>query len=241
MKKIIVALVLFLMVVNTKTITNTYTNYLEGNYTNEELTQMVTDLQEEIATLKSSKAEKSSFNNVSDVINSSTLDKAYPVGSIYITYTEDTVAKVQTKFGGTWERIEDRFLLAAGSTYTVGNTGGSATNSHTHSVTVAGTVNGTALTTSQIPSHNHGLYGNAHAFSTVSSTSGVTQVVQMGIDSGIYWNGYWGLLSSSTTQASGGGGSHTHGFTGSTVTSGGSSNTNNMPPYLVVYIYKRVA
>ena len=28
------------------------------------------------------------------------IDKVYPVGSIYITTTEDTVAKVEAKFGG---------------------------------------------------------------------------------------------------------------------------------------------
>lgn len=37
-----------------------------------------------------------------------------------------------TFIGGTWEQITDRFLLAAGSTYSAGSTGGSAT--HTHSV-----------------------------------------------------------------------------------------------------------
>ena len=38
-------------------------------------------------------------------------------------------------FGGTWERIKDRFLLSAGDTYAAGNTGGSAKAtlpSHTH-------------------------------------------------------------------------------------------------------------
>lgn len=37
-----------------------------------------------------------------------------------------------TLFGGTWVQLKDRFLLSAGDTYTAGNTGGSATNSHTH-------------------------------------------------------------------------------------------------------------
>ena len=30
-------------------------------------------------------------------------------------------------FGGTWTQLKDRFLLGAGSTYTNGSTGGSAT------------------------------------------------------------------------------------------------------------------
>lgn len=45
-----------------------------------------------------------------------------------------------TLFGGTWERIQDRFLLAAGSSYAAGKTGGAATHK---------------LTTDEIPSHTH--------------------------------------------------------------------------------------
>jgi len=45
-------------------------------------------------------------------------------------------------FGGTWERIQDTFLLAAGSTYAAGSTGGEAT--HT-------------LTVDEMPSHSHNI------------------------------------------------------------------------------------
>ena len=49
------------------------------------------------------------------------LDRTYPVGAIYLS----TVATDPgTLFGGTWERIEDRFLLAAGNTCKAGATGG---------------------------------------------------------------------------------------------------------------------
>ena len=61
----------------------------------------------------------------------------YPVGSIYMSVTDDTVAKVQERFGGTWQKIEGRFLLSSSGTYKVNNTGGSADAvvvSHTHSV-----------------------------------------------------------------------------------------------------------
>ena len=65
------------------------------------------------------------------------LNVVYPVGSIYMSVNSTSPS---TLFGGTWERIQDRFLLAAGSTYAAGNTGGEAT--HT-------------LTVEEIPSHNH--------------------------------------------------------------------------------------
>lgn len=65
-------------------------------------------------------------------------DSVYPVGSIYMS-TVATNPKTLLGFG-TWERIEDRFLLAAGTTYKAGATGGEATHK---------------LTVSEIPSHSH--------------------------------------------------------------------------------------
>ena len=71
---------------------------------------------------------------------STVLDKVYPVGAIYI-----SVNSINPKnfFGGTWVQIKDRFLLAAGTTYKAGTTGGEAT--HT-------------LTESEMPSHSHAVY-----------------------------------------------------------------------------------
>ena len=65
------------------------------------------------------------------------LDKQYPVGSIYLSVNNTNPSEL---FGGTWERIKDKFLLASGDTYSNGSTGGSAT--HT-------------LTTNEMPSHKH--------------------------------------------------------------------------------------
>ena len=65
------------------------------------------------------------------------LDAIYPVGSIYQSVNSTSPA---TLFGGTWERIEDKFLLAAGGTYAAGSTGGEASVS---------------LTVEEIPSHDH--------------------------------------------------------------------------------------
>lgn len=59
----------------------------------------------------------------------------YPVGSIYITLNDTSPALL---FGGTWEKIEDRFLLASGSN-SAGETGGAesynlSVESHTHTI-----------------------------------------------------------------------------------------------------------
>lgn len=66
-----------------------------------------------------------------------TLDVIYPVGSIYMSMNSTNPA---TLFGGTWEQIQNTFLLAAGTGYTAGTTGGEA--SHT-------------LTVDEMPSHKH--------------------------------------------------------------------------------------
>lgn len=61
----------------------------------------------------------------------------YPVGSVYISREATDPA---TLFGGTWERLKDRFILAAGDTYGVGTTGGEAAH---------------ALTVEEMPAHKH--------------------------------------------------------------------------------------
>ena len=51
------------------------------------------------------------------------LEKVYPVGSLYLSAADTDPG---TLFGGTWARIRDRFLLAAGEGYAPGSTGGEA-------------------------------------------------------------------------------------------------------------------
>ena len=67
------------------------------------------------------------------------LNLIYPVGSIYMSVSSTSPA---TFLGGTWERIQDKFLLSAGSSYVAGATGGRAT---------------VALTVAEMPSHKHGI------------------------------------------------------------------------------------
>lgn len=123
----------------------------------------------------------------------------YPIGSIYMSTTSTSPASL---FGGTWEQLQDRFLLGAGSTYSAGSAGGEAT--HT-------------LTKSEMPSHYHELKnicwgGDAGA----SVTSDGDYLVYDG---------------NSVSPPSGQ-------YIGST---GGGSAHNNMPPYLAVYMWKRVS
>lgn len=64
---------------------------------------------------------------VNDVINI-----MYPVGSIYMSVNS---VNPSTLFGGTWERIQDRFLVATGTYFDLEQSGGSkdaVVVSHTH-------------------------------------------------------------------------------------------------------------
>lgn len=134
----------------------------------------------------------------------------YPIGSIYISVNNTNPSNY---FGGTWEQIQDKFLLCAGSSYKAGTTGGNASHKHTTS--------GHTLTINEIPSHSHGMtysYGSGSAYGMVW-TNGAYQ--------GPYNPDGLGVV-----QYTGGNGSHSHGDTGT---------SNNMPPYLAVYVWKRVA
>lgn len=78
------------------------------------------------------------YNGYYEINTVDLIDVFYPVGTIY--ETKDANFNPNTVWGGTWIKITDKFLVAAGSTYS--GTGGSASQSIT-------------LSTSNLPSHRH--------------------------------------------------------------------------------------
>lgn len=138
-----------------------------------------------------------------------TKNDLYPVGSIYIS-TNST--NPSTLFGGTWERIKDRFLLSAGDSYTAGSTGGEAT--HT-------------LTLNEIPSHKGHLEGNAGEVNNKGNAKGA-------------WLGSKGITTQ-TDDTSYGYNYKNNEYYPYNVNRGGSKAHNNMPPYLTVYMWKRIS
>lgn len=74
-------------------------------------------------------ADSEKLKSVTDgaiVHNNELLNKVYPIGSIYLSVNNTSPAST---FGGTWEKIEDKFLLASGS-YVLGSEGGSTSHNH---------------------------------------------------------------------------------------------------------------
>ena len=140
-----------------------------------------------------------------------TLNMVYPVGSIYMSVNSTSPASL---FGGTWERIKDRFLLASGDTYSAGSTGGEA--QHT-------------LTVDEMPSHRHLPYIDGN-----TSSDGFR--LFMGAD-----NWFNDAVGTSQFRVTGNYSTRYKGSEANTNTVGGSKPHNNMPPYLAVYVWKRVS
>lgn len=125
--------------------------------------------------------------DTSDLIN-----LIYPVGSIYMNVNNINPASL---FGGTWEQIKDRFLLACGDTYKNGETGGEAT----HTLTIA-----------EIPPHFHSC--KTYSGNNVDGKQWSFKSINNSSEGGI------------STDNVGGGQPH-----------------NNMPPYLAVFMWKRIS
>lgn len=178
---------------------------------------------------------------------------AYPVGAYYISSSSTSPA---TLFGGTWVQIQNRMIMAAGSSYSVGATGGSATKT---------------LVTNNIPSHSHscGSAGShTHAKGTMRITGelvnsasdtdmltlaedvtgtgalrvgdkrtkhkgGATVTTETGCDSIIFDSNRAGAWTGETATS----GSHSHTI-GST---GKGTAFDIMPPYIVAYVWRRTA
>lgn len=176
------------------------------------------NLKQDLLSLDNSPALGSPNPVSSTGIFQSYLDMIYPVGTVYISTNSTSPS---TFLGGTWTRIQDTFLLAAGSTYTAGDTGGNATHSHT---TNAGTTGGTAITVDQMPSHTHQVKLYTIAGDIAQSWGTIDNVNQKA-----EWD-------SGPVKATGGGQAHTH-----TQVSVGTDSQSNMPPYLAVYVWERTA
>jgi len=171
-------------------------------------------------------ADKLDGLHVTDIVNT-----IYPVGSIYMSVNN---VSPQTLFGGGWEQIKDKFLLSTGDTYANGSTGGSATHTlsesemptHKHDVSVptsgAGTTGGGG-------SHSHTVpYKDSYASGTVSALRSNS------------------ISGTSPTDATNTVGNHAHSTPNhshsiSESNKGSGSAHNNMPPYLSVFMWKRVS
>lgn len=149
-------------------------------------------------------------------IYSNFLLAAHPVGSIYQTISPENPAV--TFGGGTWERIENRFIMGASDTYPAGSTGGSTAHEHEYKLEFMWQLGAlVGYPTSAISTYN---------YKTQSWNDNNKKVN----------DGQYTLVNdgfSSTYGEKPGG--ETYSVTGNTASS------SSIPPYYSVYIWRRVA
>lgn len=152
--------------------------------------------------------------------NMMTILEAYPIGSIYLSVV-DTNPRVF--FGGTWERIKDRFLLSAGDTYTAESTGGSATHAHASGGLYAQISTNIYNPQTQSTVPNAFIKLNEVYQQTKYDTNAVVQYASATV---INPTNHEGALL---------------GARYGTGVGGETAESSNMPPYLTVYMWKRIA
>ena len=181
-------------------------NNLQTQITNEATARQNTD--------SSLQAQINAKLNSADLLNS-----IYPIGSIYMSANNISPANF---IGGTWESIQDRFLLGAGLTYSGGAVGGEASH---------------ILTINEMPSHTHTQKEHNHTqqphthqyeYDNNNNSSGDYFALRSGKE------GIGNTKIISTTALN-------NGTTALNENTGGGQAHNNMPPYLAVYMWKRTA
>ncbi len=215
------------------------------------------------------------LNNVEDSKNTtiknikqSVIEKIYPIGSIYLSTTDDTIDSVANKFGGTWIKYsEGASLISSDSNYSINSTGGSdivtLASNNIPSLKLTGTTNSTGsgysigytyanrTVSSWSGAHTHNIsreFGTttnlatspeSETYSQLSGSSAATRV----------WSS--SPISATTITVSGqtvteyfansisGVASHFHTFTGN-YTNNSTKSINIKNPYTSVYMYKRI-
>ena len=193
---------------------------------------------------------------IANITKQLVLDAIYPVGSIYMSVEQDeatknTVGKYGCKLanlGGTWARLEDRFLIGASSNYTINTTGGYADAvliEHNHSLT-AGTNSNTYTSGNPSQTYYFSLRQPVKSDWTIDTdySSGFTVSNSGSAEGTLDYSSTTRTPRKFTLK------NHTHtttinfnDFNVSVDNAGSSGETGvgkNIPPYLAVYMWKRI-
>lgn len=158
-----------------------------------------------------------------------TINAVYPIGSIYMSVND---TKPSTLFGGTWERLEGRFLIGAGTNmrtntnYSFGSLGvgepefanGERGGQYYHKLGI-----------DEMPEHHH----DTNDWTMVANKDAVKITTDFGAKCiGINAEATNIVPNIKATKNEDG---------NATGNAGGVKAHNNMPPYLAVYMWKRTA
>lgn len=171
------------------------------------------------------------------VQKSELLDMVYPVGALYMSTTSTSPA---TLFGGTWERIKDRFILASGDTYTnVTGTGGAAT------VTLTSAQSGVPAfgvqTDNASPEHSHTPNAATTPGAQFLIGTGVSRTRTAISSSGDRYTHTTTNQDNLQMRSSTDSAYATHSHQVSIPAKNASQAHNNMPPYIIVNVWRRTA
>ena len=95
-------------------------------------------------------------------------ERDHDVGSFYASNNPTSPAQ---KYGGTWERIEGKFIMGASDTYPAGSTGGSATHTQTKD---------------ELAPHEHLLGSNTIGEMNIPAWSWISEMTQISSEKNIY-------------------------------------------------------
>ena len=122
-----------------------------------------------------------------ETLKAQVINAVYPKGAVYCSSASTSP---NTLFVCSWTRIKDKFILAAGDTYSAGSTGGAAK---------------VTLTVNEMPSHTHELHTNAQFTVANGQGTGASGIPAGNSGWGSIWNAHWYTLWNSST---GGGQAH---------------------------------
>ncbi len=156
---------------------------------------------------------KAPANDGDAVSKGSLLELVYPIGSVYMSANDTSPAQL---FGGSWVKVEGKFLLGASADHPAASSGGEAVH---------------ALTAEELPSLRGEVWfpTDRQTYAMISGTSGIFKPNRDHTQQDEFkpTTGYGTALSDTAT----------YGFK---VDVGGNAPHNNMPPYFAVNIWRRI-
>jgi hypothetical protein len=151
-------------------------------------------------------------NTTHDVPAAQLFNLIYPLGFIF--HTTDGNFNPNTAFGGTWTRIKDTFLLAAGDTYAAASTGGAASQVVDYGKDGYALIGFPDADTTHISLTRRNTTAEQGTYTPTKFAAGNSAPAT--------------FVSASTEQAD-------------AIALGGSTTVNTLPPYLAVYVWQRTA
>lgn len=192
-----------------------------GEYCDEQISNIISlnntcdNLYNDLDLLKEQSIEIIDFYNNIIIFS---LNLLYPIGSIYYSFNGEIPFQEQNF--GKWEQIKDTFLLSTGDFYTINSFGGSSVEN---------------LQIANLPTHQHltPFYGNAIADGTYTASH----------YNFIYGQGPTINSSVSKTEMFNMEANASDGDEVAYLTQpiGNNKGHNNMPPYITIYMWKRIS